>query len=174
MTDSARSIRVAGFWARCAAGLVDFLVALLVSGLVFWFWCVLLAVSLPDFRGGLFDALLQIPFEPDPMVRPGMGLAGLAGLATVFFQTAYRKATIGQSLLGLEVVGPEGAAVGWTRAAVRTLALGFSVAYLFLGVFWIGFDRFKQGWHDKLAGTYVVVKGGSHESGDLVIVHSRS
>ena len=27
---------------------------------------------------------------------------------------------------------------------------------LLLGIFWVGFDKRKQGWHDKLAGTLVV------------------
>jgi len=26
----------------------------------------------------------------------------------------------------------------------------------FLGIFWVAFDKKKQGWHDKLAGTVVV------------------
>jgi uncharacterized RDD family membrane protein YckC len=28
-----------------------------------------------------------------------------------------------------------------------------------LGFIWVGFDKRKQGWHDKLAGTLVVKQG---------------
>jgi uncharacterized RDD family membrane protein YckC len=34
---------------------------------------------------------------------------------------------------------------------------------LFLGIIWVGFDKRKQGWHDKLAGT-VVIRNKSPES----------
>jgi uncharacterized RDD family membrane protein YckC len=27
---------------------------------------------------------------------------------------------------------------------------------IFIGVIWVAFDPNKQGWHDKIAGTYVV------------------
>jgi uncharacterized RDD family membrane protein YckC len=41
-------------------------------------------------------------------------------------------------------------------ALVRSLAAAFSVIVLFLGFLWIAWDRDKQGWHDKIAGTIVV------------------
>ena len=43
------------------------------------------------------------------------------------------------------------------RAAVREI-LGklISTIVLFIGFLWIAFDDKKQGWHDKLASTYVV------------------
>jgi uncharacterized RDD family membrane protein YckC len=31
-----------------------------------------------------------------------------------------------------------------------------SIIPLFLGLIWVAFDAQKQGWHDKIAGTYVV------------------
>ena len=36
--------------------------------------------------------------------------------------------------------------------------LGYYVAMLplFLGIIWVGIDKRKQGWHDKLAGTVVI------------------
>lgn len=39
----------------------------------------------------------------------------------------------------------------------RYLAYYVSMIPLFLGFFWIGWDKRKQGFHDKLAGTVVVV-----------------
>ena len=38
----------------------------------------------------------------------------------------------------------------------RYFAYYISVIPLMLGIVWIAFDRKKQGWHDKLAGTVVV------------------
>jgi len=31
-----------------------------------------------------------------------------------------------------------------------------SVECIFIGVIWAAFDANKQGWHDKIAGTYVI------------------
>ena len=151
-------MRVAGFWVRVLAGVVDLVPAAAVGGLVFFFWARFLAMELPRVGGGLLDASLQLPFEPDPLVRPGLALATLAGLSVIYFETVYWHATLGQRLFGLVVVGPDGEGVGWARALVRTVALGVSTLYLGLGVLWIGFDRVRQGWHDKVAGTYVVHK----------------
>jgi len=38
----------------------------------------------------------------------------------------------------------------------RALACLLSLVVACLGFFWIAFDSEKQGWHDKIAGTYVV------------------
>jgi uncharacterized RDD family membrane protein YckC len=38
----------------------------------------------------------------------------------------------------------------------RYLAYYVSIIPLFLGLIWVGIDRRKQGWHDKLAGTVVI------------------
>jgi uncharacterized RDD family membrane protein YckC len=38
----------------------------------------------------------------------------------------------------------------------RYLAYYISILPLFLGLIWVGIDKRKQGWHDKLAGTVVL------------------
>jgi uncharacterized RDD family membrane protein YckC len=38
----------------------------------------------------------------------------------------------------------------------RYLAYYVSIIPLCLGIIWIGIDKRKQGWHDKLAGTVVI------------------
>lgn len=44
----------------------------------------------------------------------------------------------------------------------RYLAYYVSMLPLFLGIIWVGIDKRKQGWHDKLAGT-VVIKSNNPE-----------
>jgi uncharacterized RDD family membrane protein YckC len=44
----------------------------------------------------------------------------------------------------------------FATAFVRCLAGFFSAVTLFLGFFWAGWDREKQSWHDKIAGTTMV------------------
>jgi uncharacterized RDD family membrane protein YckC len=44
----------------------------------------------------------------------------------------------------------------------RYLGYYVSMLPLFLGIIWVGIDKRKQGFHDKLAGT-VVVRNTTHE-----------
>jgi uncharacterized RDD family membrane protein YckC len=64
--------------------------------------------------------------------------------------------TVGGIVLNLQVVRQDGQPLSFLTAIVRSLAALFSACILFLGFFWIGWDRDKQGWHDKIAGTVVV------------------
>jgi len=41
-------------------------------------------------------------------------------------------------------------------ALLRYAGLILSFLVVFLGVIWVAFDKDKQGWHDKIASTYVV------------------
>ena len=50
----------------------------------------------------------------------------------------------------------ESAARQIAGASIRALAAAFSFVVLFLGFFWIIWDKDRQGWHDKIAGTVVV------------------
>jgi uncharacterized RDD family membrane protein YckC len=69
---------------------------------------------------------------------------------------AWKGTTIGGIVLNLHVVRVDGQPLNFLTALVRSLAAIFSAMVCFLGFFWIGWDRDKQGWHDKIAGTVVV------------------
>lgn len=63
--------------------------------------------------------------------------------------------TVGMTLMGLRVVRRDGSPPGVLRSIVR--AVGYWVsAVLLLGFVWIALDERSQGFHDKLAGTFVV------------------
>ena len=42
------------------------------------------------------------------------------------------------------------------RAFLRNVGFGISALVLGIGLLWVAFDPNKQGWHDKMADTYVV------------------
>ena len=135
--------RFAGFWIRVGAALVDTLVYLLLAGPVLW------AVYGPeyftstDFIAGHVDFVVS-------WVLPAVG--------TVVFWLM-RRATPGKILLGLEVVDARSGATLTTKQAIgRYLGYFVSIIPLFLGLLWVAFDARKQGWHDKLAGTVVVIR----------------
>ena len=79
-------------------------------------------------------------------------------MAVAYFSAlwAWRKTTIGGIVLGLKVVRTDAKPLSFPVALVRSLAAAFSIFVLFLGFLWIAWDREKQGWHDKIAGTYVL------------------
>jgi uncharacterized RDD family membrane protein YckC len=63
--------------------------------------------------------------------------------------------TLGMMALGVRVVKADGSPPGIRRSVVR--ALGYWVsAIALIGFAWIAVDRRSQGFHDKLAGTFVV------------------
>ncbi len=74
--------------------------------------------------------------------------------------------TPGKMLLGLRVVQATGEPMTFGLAFLRWAGYLVSKLAVYLGFIWIAFDRRKQGWHDKIAGTVVVTvkKGLDKES----------
>jgi uncharacterized RDD family membrane protein YckC len=69
--------------------------------------------------------------------------------------------TLGQRLLGMRVVSAAtGRNLGLGRSLLRYVGLIIATIPIYLGLIWVGFDPRKQGWHDKIAGSFVV-RGGA-------------
>jgi len=67
-------------------------------------------------------------------------------------------ATPGKKILDLQVISKEGTNPTFVEAFLREFVGKFiSGIVLGLGYFWVAFDKEKQGWHDKIAGTHVVI-----------------
>lgn len=126
---TASQVEKAGFWIRVAALLIDGVVLSVIGNILL---------------GG-------------DTVRSG-GVTTLLGLAYyAYFWTASGKgATLGMRLMKIRVVKTDGSPLTVGDALVRYLMLIVSFVALFIGVIWVAFDANKQGWHDKVAGTYVV------------------
>ena len=63
----------------------------------------------------------------------------------------------GRKVAGIRVVNSEGESIGFWRALGRNLfAVYISALPLYLGFFWVIWDRHKQAWHDKVFRTFVV------------------
>ena len=90
----------------------------------------------------------------------GQTIAGVInaviGLAYTLYFWSTSGATPGKSVLGLRVVAIDGSPMNITKAIMRLIGYVVSSVVLFLGFIWIIFDGQKQGWHDKIAGTYVI------------------
>jgi uncharacterized RDD family membrane protein YckC len=70
---------------------------------------------------------------------------------------AWQGQSVGQKVLGLHVVDANnGAKISAGRAILRYFGIVISSWALFIGLIWAAFDPRKQGWHDKIASTFVV------------------
>jgi uncharacterized RDD family membrane protein YckC len=64
--------------------------------------------------------------------------------------------TIGKWVCGLKVVTTDGKLLGFGRSLLRWAGYYISRFAFGLGFFWIAISIQKQGWHDMLAGSYVI------------------
>ena len=131
----------AGFWIRVAASLIDtvlfvivFAIPLtLIYGMDYW--------NPQRQVQGMWDILIQY-------IAPIV--------ITVWFWTKY-LGTPGKMVLRLRVLDAHtGEAISTPKAIGRYLGYYVSALPILLGFFWVGIDKKKQGFHDKLAGTVVV------------------
>jgi len=146
----------AGVWRRGAAFLLDVLVLLPLLGLLGWIWVRLFDIALPSSTLPLYDYLVQLHLQGDPLVTGGLLLGATA--AGVYFLIGHLlwSTTVGMRALGLVVVDGRGQIPGVGACMTRVLAAGLSGAYFLLGFVWIAFDNRRQGLHDKIADTLVI------------------
>jgi uncharacterized RDD family membrane protein YckC len=64
--------------------------------------------------------------------------------------------TPGDMLMGLRIVRTDGQRVTFGRALLRWVGCVIAALPLCLGFLWILIDERRQGWQDKIAGTYVL------------------
>jgi uncharacterized RDD family membrane protein YckC len=137
----------AGFWIRVGATLIDTLLILLIvlpllTSIYGWsYWDSAALVQ------GFWDVVLNYL---------------LPAFAVVVFWY-YRSATPGKIALKLRIVDARsGNKPTLAQFVIRYLGYFVSTIPLGLGLIWVGIDRRKQAWHDKLAGT-VVLHDTRHE-----------
>ena len=88
---------------------------------------------------------------------PGSGDIWLLLLATYgAVMWKLKGTTVGGIICNLRIVRADGREVDWATSIVRALGCFLSLFAVGLGFIWIAVDRERQGWHDKIAGTFVV------------------
>ena len=154
-----------GFWARVFASLVDtvllgmlvYPLLTMIYGSAYW------AEYLAPLKAALSGSLHAL--APTPSRGPADVIVSwvLPAVAIIAFWIA-RQATPGKMLIGARIVDAESGALLTRRQAIgRYLGYYVSLFAFGLGFFWVGWDRRKQGWHDKLAGTVVIRARGAVE-----------
>lgn len=85
------------------------------------------------------------------------GLNTLVGIVYVLgFWSAWNGQTPGKRVMGIRIVKADGTPFGLVPGIIRYVGYIISGIVILLGFIWVLFDKDKQGWHDKIAGTYVV------------------
>lgn len=127
----------AGFPRRLAAVLLDALLALLLLSVLSW--------------------TLRSDIPADIALFHSIGYLLGGGVLVALFWLLF-QGTPGKLLLGCRIVDAHtgGRPQAW-QMLVRILGYLLSAAPAGLGFFWIFWDARRQGWHDKLARTLVVI-----------------
>ncbi|MCK4843245.1 MAG: RDD family protein [Methylococcales bacterium] len=131
----------AGFWIRTGAAIIDSILILIIIapiltgiyGTDYW--------MSESFVLGGWDVLFNYV---------------LPAIAVIIFWV-YKSATPGKMATKLTIVDAKTGGKPSTGQYIgRYLGYYVSMIPLFLGIIWVGIDKRKQGWHDKLAGTVVI------------------
>lgn len=139
MTD--QDLQYAGFWIRVGASLIDtLLVFLLTVPILYLFYGQSYWLDESMIKG-FWDVVISYVFPT----------------AAVITFWVYKSATPGKMATHLTIVDAKtGGKPTTAQFVIRYLGYYVSIIPLFLGLIWVGIDKRKQGFHDKMAGTVVL------------------
>lgn len=137
-------IEYVGFWARVAASLIDTVLLLIVT-LPLSYLAYGRIASEEGFIRGPADVLIN-------WLLPAL---------LILWLWSKLQATPGKMVMSAKIVDADtGAEPTLKQLLIRYLGYFVSAIPLCLGFLWVGLDRRKQGWHDKMANTAVVRPAG--------------
>lgn len=146
--------RYGGFWKRAMAFLIDsviimiiYLIILFAGVLALW-----MGASSP-YGDGVSEGLIEtfIGF----MISYCFVTILIHMLYFTYFHGTTGR-TPGKMVFGLRVVQTSGEEMTLGLGFLRWVGYIVSKIFFGLGFIWVAFDRRKQGWHDKIAGTMVI------------------
>jgi uncharacterized RDD family membrane protein YckC len=156
-SSSRQSITVIGFGRR--------LIATLIDGILLAFFTFLVAFAI-----GFVGIFVQM-FKPnDTLALQGLIIICGVILSVIYYVGSWSKSgqTLGNTLLGIKVVSKDGSGLSWGKAFLRYFGYIVSGILWSIGFLWVAFDRKRQGWHDKIAGTYVIYVDDKFSNADAV------
>ncbi|MDO4907853.1 RDD family protein [Neisseria sp.] len=136
----------AGFWLRTLATVIDTVIVFaVIAPLLYWIYGDTYFAPTEEIRFslGFWDTFFNYIFP---------------ALFTLFFWNKF-AATPGKMLCGLRVADAQtGGNISFRQSVIRYFGYFAAMIPLCLGLLWVAFDKRKQGWHDKIAGTVVIRK----------------
>lgn len=134
------SMEMAGTGARFGSFTIDLIIIFVIEFVIDF---VIGAVFFRDFISAFVIAFL-------------LSLLVEAGYFTYFFGNGQ---TPGMKVAKIKLCGTDGTyPISYGKGFIRWVGMYISLLVLCLGFLWILIDENKQGWHDKMADTYVVVE----------------
>jgi uncharacterized RDD family membrane protein YckC len=120
------------------AGLGTRLIALIIDGFVLGIISWVIGLVLGDTAtGGIGGFIIGVAYQ-------------------WYFLTQQNGQTPGKKLMGIRVIKVNGQPLQGADAVIRYIGYYINSIVIMIGWVWAIFDENNQGWHDKLAGTYVV------------------
>jgi uncharacterized RDD family membrane protein YckC len=144
VADVARPVVYAGFWRRVGAAIVDSILLTIISTLVGFviglvFGILGVSSSAASSIGGLIGFLIGLLYYP-------------------VLESSSAQATWGKRALNIIVTDTNGQRLSFWRALGRYLGKFISAVLLGFGFLMVAFTARKQGLHDMMASTLVVVR----------------
>ncbi|OEH91916.1 hypothetical protein BFG57_03510 [Bacillus solimangrovi] len=136
-----RNIWYAGFWIRLLAYGIDLIVISSIHRLIVY----------PIFKLGGWSVEEVSDFSVIAIVT------AIVGYTYLVLMTKWYQQTLGKMIVGLKVIDKDGNSPSWLTVIFREVVGKFiSKTVWFIGFIWIAFSGKKQGWHDKIADTFVI------------------
>ncbi len=126
---STTSYELAGTGRRFIALIIDSIVFSIVGGII--------GLNLDLIGGGFISIILGAGYQ-------------------WYFLTQHNGQTIGKMLLNIRVIKVDGSKINDADAIMRYIGYLINSPIILLGWLWAFWDDNRQGWHDKIARTYVV------------------
>lgn len=150
--------KFAGFWRRAIAYSID--------GFIIGFILIVLGIiaGIAYFAGSMSagsGAIMARLADPEQMPSFTLWMWIFSIFVNIGYFTYFHGSTgrtPGKMLLGLQVVTTDGSPLTFGSGFLRSVGYLVSGMVFCLGYIWIGFDKKKQGWHDKIAGTVVIIR----------------
>ncbi len=154
----AAAVYVVGFWKRLAAAAIDLAIVIPAALLVTFVASKIGGVHLPPSNMGLLDVdmWIDLVLATDPALVMGIVMILAIGMTYLLVFQIVLGRTLGMRLLKMKIIDVYGERPSPGRCIARCAGYLASVATLFLGFLWMGFDSEKRGLQDWIAGTYVI------------------
>lgn len=158
--------KFAGFWRRFVAYTIDNII------INFIFITLIIVITTAFVSGSISGnsrTWLTDLTDPERITSVTLGIGIIYIIISIAYFTYFHGIngrTPGKMLLGLQVLSAEGTSINFGISFLR--AVGYLVSSLLftipLGFIWAAFDKRKQGWHDKIAGTVVIIRPDETEA----------
>ncbi|CAM4312624.1 RDD family protein [Acinetobacter pragensis] len=137
----------AGFWERVGASLIDMIILLTATYPILWL-----------FYRGDWERIFATGLSEQPQVFWFDILANyILPFAYTVIVWLLWSASPGKILLGMKIVDAEtGQNIDLKQSIIRYIGYFPAMMVFMIGIFWVAFDKRKQGWHDKMANTVVI------------------